>query len=390
MFSESSSSVDNQYASFEAYWLKGEFVKGKLNPVFEKYGEWISDWVRKSILASFLAEILPALEKVDTYRQRRNLYMASEDALTEQFWKDEAAKITFLKKEILENNAMLLLPRAIALAKRANEPKIELWKFYFDASLFPNFKATIQILDIESGLNNWGKITDMASKWINIGDKMNRKSIYTDIIESLNPKWKPWILQMLKNGNWENTKDVDGYTTVTRSDGSKIGIFQLLQDYERNISTFMAKNGELYKIRSELASKKKLPTDTLFFQNILPEIDFSPPNHVKWALNEFHYYAFMIFWGELLEDAIHGIGRDGRSFDASERLSRLWLWALNLFWTTKLWSSIVPDKFKLDALWIIAEKCMSVGNALEKAQILALLSRIFWARHPLLKKLANI
>lgn len=55
-----------------------------------------------------------------------------------------------------------------------------------------------------------------------------------------------------------------------------------------------------------------------------------------------------------------------------------------------MWSKLMPNSWKFDAFGNSVEAVLKTSNALEKAQILAFLTRIFGAKSPLIKKLASI
>ena len=191
---------------------------------------------------------------------------------------------------------------------------------------------------------------------------------------------------MLKNGNWRNMVSSRGFTDVHigAANDPNSDVADIIKWYEKEISQFTSKNGELYKNRIEFEKQWTLPKETIFFKNIIPTSEI--PSYVHGKLNSIHYLLFKYSWGQDIEDGITGITQEWKNLEWLDRITNIWSWLLAAF----SWSQTVPKSFQFDAFWRSAEALMKAANAWEKIQILAFLSKLFWVKHPIVKKLSLI
>ena len=387
MWIDTLSSRPDIYASLEAYWLKSAELEKLFNTAFDKYAKSISIADRQKAVEQMMKELILSAKKLDIYRERRNFYMDSEGKLEAQFWKDERAKNAFLLKEIVENMIDTEFIPWIALLERASRPRTGLGRFLYDSELFVPFQKEITRLDSEYGLSVWWEILAIQNAWWNIADESNRKKIYEWIVAKLKPAWSPWILQMLKHGNWKAMSWTRWYTDVQigAPNDPRSDVVEIIQMYEAEIENFIRKNGELYKMRVEFQKKWTLPSETRYFGNVIPALDPRKAN-VEWKLNTVHYLLFKWFGWQGIENAIVWMSETGKPLSWTDRLMSAWEWLIDVF----MWSKLMPNSWKFDAFGNSVEAVLKTSNALEKAQILAFLTRIFGAKSPLIKKLASI
>ncbi len=380
------SSHVNIYASLEAYWLNAREMELLVNPVFDTLAPTLSQWERLKAMQSFMQDTVESAKKLQTFRERRNLYMDSEWQLTTQFGNDEKAKNTFLLKELVTNNIEISLKPSLALLNRSLKPRLLLGKFFYDTELLPPFRAEVQKMDLGYGLDTWKRIEDAQMTGQNIWDESVRLSIYRSIVEKLNPKGKPWILQMLAHGNWKNMSPVKGYTDVHigAPNDPRSDVVEILQMYETHISRFTAQNGELYKNKLAFEKKGTLPTETRFFQEIMP-LPQTPP-YIHGVVNAIHYHLFNLTGGQAIEDSLAGMTHEWKNLWGLDRLTHITTGVMSALGL----SMIAPKSLQFDAFWRAAEVLMKVADVWEKVQILALLSKVFWSKHPLVNKLSLI
>lgn len=374
------------YASLEAYWLSAREFESLVTPVFDTLAPTLSKGDRQKALQIFMTDITESAKKLQIFRERRHFYMDSEGDLTRQFGSDEKAKNVFLLRELVQNNIESSLKPSLALLNRSMQPRIQAGKYLYDAELLPPFRREVQALDLSYGLDIWKQIERLQAEGRNIGDQAVRIEIYRSIIEKLNPKGKPWMLQMLKNGNWKNMASTRGFTDVHigAPNDPNSDVADIIKSYEKEISHFTSQNGELYKNRIEFEKQSTLPTETRFFQDLIPNPQI--PSYIHGVMNSIHYLIFNLVWWQDIEDSLAGITKEWKNIAWLDRITNLWKWVL----TALGWSQMVPRSLQFDIFWRSAEALMKAASAWEKVQILALLGKIFWIKHPIVQKLSLI
>ena len=380
------SSRTNIYASLEAYWLNAREMELLVTPVFDTLIPTLSQWERLKAMQSFMQDIVESAKKLQTFRERRNLYMDSEWQLTSQFGNDEKAKNEFLLKELVTNNIEISLKPSLVLLNRSLKSRMLLGKFFYDAELLPPFRAEVQKMDLGYWLDTWKRIEKAQMAGQNIWDESVRLRIYRSIVEKLNPKGKPWILQMLDHGNWKNMSPVKWYTDVHigAPNDPKSDVVEILQMYETQISRFTSQNGELYKNKLAFEKKGTLPTETRFFQEII--LPPQTPSYIHGVVNAIHYHLFNLTGGQDIEDSLAGITHEWKNLWGIDRLTHI----TNGVISALGWSMIAPKSLQFDAFWRAAEALMKVADIWEKVQILALLSKVLWLKHPLVITVSHI
>lgn len=369
----------------------GKAVKSLFSEYF-KAALTQSDFLRsyEALQVAFLQDFAEkSANRVDQYRKKRDDYHDSERELRDKFGTNDDAKRIFLLEELLWNNIeMNLLPR-VAILARAFAPRVPFENHLYDERSYKKFSLETKNLDEYYWLDVYGEIEKLGKSGKNIWE--NRTDIYRYIVEKLNPKWKHWILSMLKHGNWIKMTSTPWYTTDPQSPNKDI--WDMIRAYDDILSQLLRTTGELNK--SRIIAQKwfplEIPTASEALNDTIPPMKL--PLKMNGLLSFLQSIVWEYSWAEDIENGIDGITRHGTWLSSVERVWSVLDGSLTLvsYFIAGYWSVRALSKGARLYQWLVQVLpiVLSGASAWEKALLRNLLEKLFWKKNNLLKQIKS-